>query len=186
MSVKRLIKQKSYEKVVYVLRRHWLIFIKTMLPYPILIIFPVVIYWVITREFSNLLMGEFSYPLLIVAASIYYFCVILFTFNAFLDYYLDEWIVTNDRIINIEQTGLFARTVSEMDLYKLQDATSDVKGIFPTMFNYGHVRLQTAGEKGNFDFEQVKNPNEIRRRIIELADEDRKFHQANKTIMPSV
>src|SRR3989344_806102 len=186
MSVKRLIKQKSYEKVIYVLRRHWLIFIKTMLPYPILIAFPVVIYWVITREFSNLLTGEFSYPMLTVVASVYYFCVLLFAFNAFLDYYLDEWIVTNDRIINIEQSGLFGRKISEMDIYKVQDATSTVNGIFQTMFNFGHVKIQSAGEKGNFDFEQIKNPNEIRRHIIELADEDRKYHQSNGTIAPHI
>lgn len=185
MSVKRLIKQKPYEKVIYVLRRHWIIFFKMMLPYPILLVLPLAIYWVITREFATLLAGEFSYPFLIVAASVYYFCIVLFTFNAFLDYYLDEWIVTNDRIINIEQYGLFGRTVSEMDIYKVQDATSEVDGIFPTMFNYGHVRLQTAGEKDNFDFIQVKNPNEIRRQIIELANEDRQYHQNNNSLPPT-
>lgn len=179
MSVKRLIKQKSYEHIVYVLRRHWLILVKTMIVYPVLFVLPIAIYPVIKQELPQLLIGEYSYPLLVLGASIYYLCGALFTLNAFLDYYLDVWIVTNDRIINIEQSGLFGRKISEMDIYKVQDSTSVVNGIFHTMFNFGYVKIQTAGKEGNFDFEQIKNPNEVRRHIIELADEDRKYHQVN-------
>ncbi len=186
MSVKRLIKQKPYEKIIYLLRRHWLIFVKTMLPFLILAVLPVGIYWLLHREFPGLFTDDYTYPLLIMAASIYYLCIILFTFNAFLDYYLDAWVVTNDRIINIRQIGLFARTVSEMDIYKVQDATSEVKGIFQTMFNYGHVRIETAGEKDNFDFEQVSNPNEIRHHIIEIANEDRQYHTQNNSLPPTI
>lgn len=176
MSTKRLIKQKSYEKVAYVLRRHWLVLLRALLPYPILAILPIGIYWVLRREVPDLFINQYAYPLLITAASLYYFSVLLFALNAFLDYYLGAWIVTNDRIINIVQSGLFSRKISEMDIFKVQDATSDVKGVFATMFNYGDVLTETAAEQENFDFKQIKNPNEVRHRIIELADEDRKYH----------
>jgi uncharacterized membrane protein YdbT with pleckstrin-like domain len=96
-------------------------------------------------------------------------------FTSFIDYYLDFWIVTNDRIINVEQ-HLFARTISELDLYKIQDITGESRGFLQTMFNYGHVFVQTAGEVGRFNFEEVPGPREVARKIMELAEEDRKYH----------
>ena len=101
-------------------------------------------------------------------------------FAAFLDYYLDTWIITNDRLLNIEQEGVFARTISELDLYKIQDATSEVKGILPSLFGYGNVHIQTAGETKRFELEQVPNPHEVRKLIMDLAEEDRKYHENNK------
>ena len=51
-----------------------------------------------------------------------------FAFIEFTDYYLDTWIVTTERIISIEQKGLFERTASELDLISVQDATAEVHG----------------------------------------------------------
>ena len=104
-----------------------------------------------------------------------------FFFPQFVDYYLDAWVITNDRIVNVEQQGLFARTVSELDLYKIQDVTSEVRGLIPTLFNYGNVHVQTAGTQERFVFEQVPNPHEIRKRIMVLVDEDRKYHPSTVT-----
>lgn len=112
--------------------------------------------------------------IIILGTSIYLLSIWLFLFSAFLDYYLDLWIVTNDRIMNIEQHGLFGRTVSELNLTKIQDVTSEIKGIIPTLFNYGDVHIQTAAEEKRFVFEQVPNPHEVRKGILELIDEDRK------------
>lgn len=112
--------------------------------------------------------------IIILGTSIYLLSIWLFLFSAFLDYYLDLWIVTNDRIMNIEQHGLFGRTVSELDLTKIQDVTSEIKGIIPTLFNYGDVHIQTAAEEKRFVFEEVPNPHEVRKGILDLIDEDKK------------
>lgn len=115
---------------------------------------------------------------IILGTSIYLMSIWLFLFSAFLDYYLDLWIVTNDRIMNIEQNGLFGRTISELDLTKIQDVTSEINGIIPTIFNYGDVHIQTAAEEKRFVFEQVPNPHEVRKTIIDLVAEDKKREAA--------
>jgi uncharacterized membrane protein YdbT with pleckstrin-like domain len=92
--------------------------------------------------------------------------------------------VTNDRILNIEQQGLFSRTVSELDLINIQDVTSEVKGIIPTIFNYGTVHVQTAGEAARFVFEQVPAPERIRQRILEMVTEDKKREHAMLNATP--
>jgi uncharacterized membrane protein YdbT with pleckstrin-like domain len=107
--------------------------------------------------------------------SIYYLTVWIVAFTAFIDYYLDFWVVTNDRIINVEQR-LFSRTISELDLFKIQDVTGQSKGFLETMFDYGNVYVQTAGATERFNFEEVPGPREVASRIIALAEEDRKYH----------
>ncbi len=176
MRLDKLIKQKSYEKPVYLLRRHPLIFFKDILLFLMLAGAPYLLYLALARYFSASLTGPYGYPLFILGASVYYLSIWLFFLTQFVDYYLDVWIVTNDRIVNIEQQALFSRTISELDLYKIQDVTSDVKGMLPTFFNYGQVFIQTAGQKERFTFEQVSNPHQIRQRIIDLIEMDRKYH----------
>jgi len=43
----------------------------------------------------------------------------------------------------------------------VQDISYNQKGIFGTIFNYGNVTIQTAGEIPNFEFEIVPKPNEV-------------------------
>jgi hypothetical protein len=81
---------------------------------------------------------------------------------------LDVWIVTDKRIVNIEQIALFQRSVSELEHSKIQDITSEIHGILPTLFRYGYIYIQTAGETQRFVFKQVPNPVKTRNIIMKL------------------
>jgi len=177
MHLGHLFKQKGYEHVVFVLRRHPLIFVKNVIIFAVLGAIPVGVVFLLSSVDPALLTGPISFPLIAVGGSIYYLAIWLFFFTAVLDYYLDLWIVTNDRILSITQAGLFARTISEVDLWRVQDVTSEVKGVFATTANYGNVFIQTAAERERFVFEQVPDPNGIRQKIIDLAEVDRSFHK---------
>lgn len=85
-----------------------------------------------------------------------------------IDYYFDVWIITNKRIINIEQHGLFSREISELELDKIQDVSADIMGIIPTFLNYGDVYVQTAGETERFEFKKIPNPYDIKDLIMSL------------------
>ena len=54
--------------------------------------------------------------------------------------------MTNDRIVDIEQHGLFSRTISEVDLFRIQDVTVDIHGIIATLLNYGNLTVKTASD----------------------------------------
>jgi len=100
----------------------------------------------------------------------------LFVFQYFVEYWLDVFILTDKRILDIDQKGLFGRTVSELRLYRTQDVTAEIKGFWRTMFDYGDIFIQTAGEMERFHFECVAHPNRIAKMILELAETDRKEH----------
>lgn len=174
MSIKSLFTQHEGEKVEFVLRRHPIVFLGPIFVFLILAAIPLAGRAIFLAEkpvnSSNPLIA--AGILLLVSA--YYLGIWVFFLSQFTDYYLDINIVTNDRIIDINQKGLFGRSVSELDLTRVQDVNSEIKGIIPTMLGYGTVVVQTAANEENFHFEQVANPNYIRQRILELAALDRK------------
>jgi len=177
--IKNLIKQKDYEKIVKIVRRDGIVLFGSMIFYLLLFFAPVVLYFLF-RNYLPLILASYIWrPVLFLGVSVYYFSCWVFLFTAFLDYYLDFWVVTNDRMLNIEQEGIFSRTVSEVDLYKIQDATSEVKGILASIFGYGTIYIQTAAEKERFELTKIPNPNEVRKIIMDMAEEDRKYHAGN-------
>jgi len=163
------------EKAILVLRRHWLIFFKQILFFVFASAVPVIFYVFFSALFNNPLENEIIKAMAILLTSIYYLTIWLLFFTSFVDYYLDIWIVSNRRIINIEQRALFSRVISEQKLDKIQDITSEVHGIIPTVFDYGDVHVQTAGAQQRFIFKQVRHPNQIRKKIIALGKQEKKF-----------
>ncbi|MEA3249147.1 MAG: PH domain-containing protein [Patescibacteria group bacterium] len=174
MHIDELIHKKPEEKVIFYLRRHIIVFIGGMLLISLMAIIPIGAYFGVMKYYPQLFQRELIGPAIMLAASAYYFWVLLFFFANFVDYYLDAWVVTNDRILNIEQKGLFNRTVSELDLLNIQDITSEIHGVFPFFFGYGNVQIQTAAEQGRFVFEQIPKPEEVRKRLLTLVEEEQK------------
>ena len=92
-------------------------------------------------------------------------------FNSWTNYYLDVWIVTNRRIITIDQKGFFRRSVSSFKLEKLQDITVEIQGIIATLLDYGSVNAETASHTDEFDARGLPHPREIKSVILRAIDE---------------
>jgi len=176
MQVSALIKQKSYEKIIFLLHRHPITFVPILGLFLLLILIPVSIYFLITNLYPNILDNQVVYVIAVLFASIYFLSTYLFFYVRFIDYYLDIWIVTNDRIIDIEQHGLFSRVVTELDLFRIQDVTTNVNGFFQTVFRYGDIIVTTASTNTNIIFKRVPEPDKVREELITAADQDRKYH----------
>lgn len=159
------------EQIMMVLHRHWFIFLRHIILLFLLAGAPLVVGY-IWSQIVNFSWDStsLSYVLVIMAAALYYLFLWILIFGYWLDYYLDVFIVTNKRIVDIEQAGLFGRTVAEERLYRIQDVTSDSQGMLATSFHYGNVYVQTAGKTERFIFENVPNPERISRTILELTD----------------
>lgn len=176
MPIINIIHQKTYEHVLYTVRRHFITFVPYIFWFIVLLLVPVGIYWLIGKVLPNLLVTQVGATLAILAVSVFYLSLFLFFYSYFVAFYLDMWVVTNDRLIDIRQVSLFARTISEVDLYQIQDATSEVHGFLPSLFNYGNVVLQTAGPIPKFVIYNAHKPHKLREAILNLAAADRKFH----------
>jgi uncharacterized membrane protein YdbT with pleckstrin-like domain len=176
MNLNHLPNQRKGEKVELFLRRHWLVTLRILVTLVVLAGVPMIVFTVLAHDVTTWLNHPIVGPVFIVGATIYAMAIILFSFVEYADYYLDTWIVTNERIINIEQKGLFNRVASELQLNAVQDVTSDVKGLVRTLFDYGDVVIQTAGEVKRFHFKGIPNPEEIKERVIHLVEQDQIRH----------
>lgn len=173
MRLDHLPNQRPDEHVVLFLRRHWFAMLGILTAFVILTVIPATLIYAFWDTVQGWMNHSLWGPLFVIVASMYFLSVWLFAFLEFTDYYLDTWIVTNERIINIEQEGLFHRTASELDLASVQDTTAEIRGIVQTIFTLGNVFVQTAGSKGRFHFKNIDNPEEVKETINKLVEEDK-------------
>jgi ABC-type multidrug transport system fused ATPase/permease subunit len=169
--------QEKGEKIVMVMRRHWIIMLARVLGWAVVAIMPLGFYLILGEVLAEMFSSYLFGPVVILFTSLYYLYVWLFAFASFVDYYLDVWIVTTHRIVNIEQKGLFARVTSEQKLFRIQDVTSELHGFFSTLFDFGTVYIQTAGKTERFIFKQIASPLSVAKKISRLSEENKKFQQ---------
>ena len=160
--------QHENEQVLRIIHRHW---------------FNIVIQFIFVVLCSFFILGSLSalpllFPDMIDTGAVPFFHFIqntlflflwLFGFLVWIDYYFDVWIITNERIVNIEQKGLFNRHISELRFSRVQDVTASVDGLVPTMLNFGDVYVQTASEEDHFIFRQVGDPFAVKDEVMRLA-----------------
>lgn len=80
---------------------------------------------------------------------------------------MNAFVVTNHRVIDIDQSGFFHRRVSESTYEKIQDISFTIRGVWATMFHYGSVVLQTAGTNTQLELSNVRWPEKVQAMIVE-------------------
>lgn len=180
MSLHRLPNALENEKSVLFLRRHWIELLHVFFYLIVLVAIPFALLFTTRLTGLNLLQGTIA-PFVVVGLSIYAIFTFIIFITQFTDFYLDTWIVTTDRIINIEQHGLFSRLVSEVQLNEIQDVTSETKGFLETFLTYGDVYIQTAAERERFNFKNIDNPDSVKATIVKLVQDCRARHRNDQT-----
>ena len=84
-------------------------------------------------------------------------------------YWLDIWVVTDRRLIDIDYRRLFDRDIAILRLDKLQDVTVRVQGLLGNLLKYGSVSVQTAGESREFVIDQIANPESLRNALVRVS-----------------
>ena len=166
-----MIELKKGEKIISVHRRHIFIIILGLLPMALLALVVVgaafFASYVIPESIAS------ATPVVFLIMMIFVHMLWIISFIILADYYLDIWVLTDKRVITIEQKGLFSRKMSEFELDKIQEVSVDISGFFPTLLDYGNVRVRTASENPDFIFKQIGSPNEVKDRIMTECDKCR-------------
>jgi uncharacterized membrane protein YdbT with pleckstrin-like domain len=166
-SREKLIQIKDQEGITKIIHRHWFDITKQFLVVFLMLFFMAVSFYLLPLFTSFFSEGE-NIRFFIFMESFFAIFVWIYSFFIWIDYYFDIWVITSERVINIEQKGLFIRCLSELKLDRIQDVTVEVTGIFATILNFGDVFIQTAGEKERFVFRQVPDPYAIKDMIMSL------------------
>ncbi len=76
-------------------------------------------------------------------------------------------VVTDKSVVQILQRALFNRKISRLSMSNVEDVNVEQQGVLPSMFNYGTLVIQTAGEVDNFVFKFCPTPDQYANRILE-------------------
>ncbi|MGC9048733.1 MAG: PH domain-containing protein [Patescibacteria group bacterium] len=157
------------ERVILYLRRHWFVFLKKLLTFIIEAIVPVLIYLGLINFAPDIFSNQSLMVILVLAVSLYYLFIWVILFYNWLDYYLDIWVITDKQVINVYQNGLWNRAVARQPLANIQDVMAEEKGIWPTLFHFGNIKIQTAGSEGHFILSEIPNVFEVAAKINDLV-----------------
>lgn len=96
-----------------------------------------------------------------------------------------DYILTSQRVIKIEQNSLFNREISEAELDRIQEISTEIKGPIRTLFNFGRVKIQTASSSGRVDLEDVNDPYDIQQQIVRVqrSDNDTAAKPVERTVL---
>lgn len=125
-------------------RRHWFVLAKPLVFFAIALVLPTVVLSLAPSLFPALSSPDYE-PALNFFLTLYFMGLFLFLFIFWVNYYLDVWIVTTQRLIDIEQKGLFSREIAEMRLSRIENVTVEVSGFIQTMLGFGDIKVETAG-----------------------------------------
>lgn len=146
--------QAKDEKIILLLRRHWITNIPWILLVTLMIIVPLILTIVPLLTFLPL-----RFRLIIMA--MWYLLILAFVFEKFLSWFFNVYIITDERIVDVDFVSLTYREVSETQIEKIQDITYKTGGFLKAIFDYGDVYIQTAGALPKIEFEMVPKPHKI-------------------------
>lgn len=164
--------QGEEEEIHLFLRRHFI----TNVPWIVLSIFLIIIPALVFPLLGSFLpfLSNISAILGLILTLFYYTIIVGFILVSFINWYFNVYIVTNERVVDVDFINLLYREVSTTRLNLVQDVTTKTGGAIRAIFDYGDVFVQTAGTEVNFDFHAVPRPQEVARQIEKLMREARK------------
>ena len=162
--------QDIQEEIILLLRRHfftnlnWIFISLIMIAIPsLLVYFPIL----------DLLPASFQLFTLII----WYVLVLIYILENFLSWYFNVYIITDERLIDVDFYSLIYKRISEAKIDNIEDVTYSQGGFAQSILNYGTVTIQTAGEKPEFDFEYVPEPARVAKvlNLLMLQEEQEKI-----------
>lgn len=169
------IQLEKSELILKIVRRHWFIIfselfgvlIASLLPFALLASLAF-----LPEDFQFFSLGEMlTFQMVTFGISAWLLFTFMVGFMLWTNYYLDTWIVTDRRIIYIDQQSFFNRNVSMFRLERLQDIEIRTNGIIQHVLNFGTISAQTAGSiENNFISTGLPDPRGLQAIIQRAMD----------------
>ncbi|MDP2691251.1 MAG: hypothetical protein Q8O95_02485 [bacterium] len=135
MIFNRLLFDRYLEKneiLVYSIHRHWITVHSQMIRIALFgYILPLLVLIFIAGFFSPLSYVCYAWILI----------VFFYTIYAFLDWYLDAWLVTNTSIISTAWDGFFKQSSSRIEFESVESVDIDQAGIKQSLLDFGNIHL---------------------------------------------
>lgn len=162
------------ETVLITVRKHWFVILSDLLGIFFMLIAPFFVIFTLALVpdlIPQSLHLQLHLPLIAFGISVWLIFSLMAAFMTWTHYYLDLWVVTDHRIIAIDQVQFFNRKISSFRLERLQDMKVTINGIIPTFLNFGDIHAHTAGTgEENFSTTGLPDPRELQAIIQKATD----------------
>lgn len=156
---------RPWEKINMVIRRHWIVYVFLFLYFLWALLLSVVLYsffW--------------FHPLNNMVNIILWMSFSLFLYVEWINHELDLYVVTNNRVIGIEQISFLDRTVSECSLWQIQEVNSQTKWLLANILNYWSLSVQTAWSTTTMKMIYAPDSMQKARILLNIVDDYRDNH----------
>lgn len=155
---------KSDETVIEVVQRHWMSILPLMLAWLIAGFGVLTGFYYLGRYGGG---GNLPIASGLLGLGAILVLLLVFAYVTLWIYQQNRIILTTKNLIQVTQNSLFSRSVSAFSLERLQDVSASCNGFLPSVFDYGEVVVETAGEEENFVFHWAPHPRELASRIMD-------------------
>ena len=154
------------EELLLVLRRHWIVYTHVIVLAAMLLTGTVVAI-VLHSLFRDWLMPGGYQALAIIVGWMFWLQVLYVHWT---NNQLDVTIITNKRILDLEQTGFLSRAISETALSRVQEVNAQKGGLLGNLLHFGDISIHTGADKSEFNIKWVHHPLTSARRIHSIVD----------------
>ncbi len=141
------------EELLFVFRKHPIVMRKGLLVASVVLLLGTV---------PSLIKPEFSYLFGGLAAGLVLGALVLLPF--WVSWYYSVYIVTDQRLIQINQKGFWNRSVVDISLPQIQMVNYEIAGLQETLLKFGTIMMQTF--VGDLVIHDVHNPEKIQKKLI--------------------
>lgn len=157
--------QVSGEQIVLILRQHPISLWQKIAAIGIAVFLPGLLG---TGFLTSFLPGSYIFAITLA----WYMLVFSFALETFLIWFFSVFIITDERIIDVDFVSMLYKDVSSAKIDAIQDISSKTGGLLASMVNFGTVHIQTAGEQREIQFENVPQPAKVAALLNELILEE--------------
>lgn len=158
-----MITLRPQEETITVIRRHWINIVGPVLGCSLLALIPIVL--PLTTYIPKFIAVELALPLITFLTICYWMLILAFFLVVWVNYYFDTWIITTERVLDVNQVTLFRREIAEYSIGRIQNVIVRIPTIVATLLHYGNIEVETAGEK-SFDITAVPNPEQVKELLV--------------------
>lgn len=161
------------EEIILLLRAHPITNVPWILLAIIMLILPIVLKSI--GVFDGIV-----YPFLFIGRLTWYLATLMFVMEKVLYWYYSVFIVTNERLVDIDYYNLMFRVVTYANLNHIEEPASVTGGFIRSLFQYGNVWVTTASEKPSVEALSVPYPDKVVGLISRLSEELEKRREQGK------
>lgn len=95
--------------------------------------------------------------------------LVIFWVRSWVGWHYSVYVLTNQRVMVVKQSGFFSREVADLALHNIQNVNYAIKGIQGSLFGFGTLKIDTLSGSGALRLKYVYKPAKLQKQIMDAV-----------------